>query len=236
MPHIKRHARKVVLTTFAIGLLTIGMPPDATGAGNPIEIDETTTQQAISFKSQTPTDRQIAIGRIMWESGQDSKAEVLFHEAMNRAQSADDKVKAADMLAEFYRSGGEHGKAIRTYEPLLREAISHKDTATMIHVYGGIGATYADEKQFVKSIKSYRTAEELLSQRPDTAVMADIMSGMANTLFVAGDVREALSLIKRARSMTSESDLDRITVILLAESKIEAKLGDFEAAYMTMNE
>ncbi len=236
MPHIMRHARKVVMTTFAIGLLTIGMPSDAAGAGNPIEIDETTTQQAISFKSQTPTDRQIAIGRIMWESGQDSKAEVLFHEAMNRAQSADDKVKAADMLAEFYRSGGEHGKAIRTYEPLLKEAISNKDTATMIHVYGGIGATYADEKQFVKSIKSYRTAEELLSQRPDTAAMADIMSGMANTLFVAGDVREALSLIKRARSMTSESDLDRITVILLAESKVEAKLGDFEAAYMTMNE
>lgn len=68
MPHIMRHARKVVLTTFAIGLLTIGVSSDAAGTGNPIEIDETTTPQAISFKSQTPTDRQIAIGRIMWLS------------------------------------------------------------------------------------------------------------------------------------------------------------------------
>lgn len=235
IPHTLRLVLKAALATLAIGMLTSVMPTYAASSGSPAEIDEMVSQ-AHSFKSQTPTDRQIAIGRIMWESGQASKAEVLFHEAMNRSQGVEDKIKAADMLAEFYRKGGNHGKAIRIYEPLLKEAIGGKDTATMVHVYGGLGATYADEKQFVKSIKSYRTAEELLSQRPDTSAMADIMSGMANTLFVAGDVREALSLIKRARDLTDEGDLDRITVILLAESKIEAKLGDFEAAYNTMNE
>ena len=55
--------------------------------------------------AQTPAERQIAIGRVMWQAGQTAKAEKLFLDARRQAQALADIVRATDILAEFYRQG-----------------------------------------------------------------------------------------------------------------------------------
>ncbi|MCI5777030.1 MAG: ATP-binding protein [Bacteroidales bacterium] len=186
--------------------------------------------------SQTPTDRQIAIGRAMWESGQVKKAETIFMEALNRSQDMSDKVNATNTLAEFYCAVGKLEKAVAAYSSLLASATVEGDTATLISIYSGLGATFSYNGQYVRAMKSYRTAEMMLETQPDTAALADILKGMAITLNAAGDVREALTLIRKARSITPESDLERITEILNVENRIEARMGDYETAYRSISE
>lgn len=192
--------------------------------------------RSIVDDTQTPTDRQIAIGRAMWDSGQSKKAESIFIEALKRAQDSQDRINATDMLAEFYCAEHKPDKAIASYDALLSKAKADGDTATLIRTYTGLGQTFTRNGEYVRAIKSYRTAEAMLACWPDTAALADVLRGMATTLNMAGDVREALNLICRARHMTPESDLDRITEILAVEQRIEARMGDYESAYRTMSE
>ncbi len=231
-----RHTLTTIVAATAIAAIASAVPPEMSRERMRDRIELDATVQDLSGKSQTPTDRQIAIGRMMWDNGQDDKAEELFHEALNKAQSMNDRRNATDVLAEFYRWKGQYDRAVKAYESLRGEAERTQDFRTMIHAYAGLGNTFADAKDFVRAIKFYGDAEDLLDVNPDTAAMADVLTGKANTLLKGGDVREALRLIKLARNMTSEDDLDRITVILRVESNIEAELKDFETAYATMNE
>lgn len=231
-----RHTLTTIVAATAIAAIASAVPPEMSRERMRDRIELDATVQDLSGKSQTPTDRQIAIGRMMWDNGQDDKAEELFHEALNKAQSMNDRRNATDVLAEFYRWKGQYDRAVKAYESLHGEAERTQDFRTMIHAYAGLGNTFADAKDFVRAIKFYGDAEDLLDVNPDTAAMADVLTGKANTLLKGGDVREALRLIKLARNMTSEDDLDRITVILRVESNIEAELKDFETAYATMNE
>lgn len=184
--------------------------------------------------SQTPAERQIAIGRILWQAGQAAKAEKLFLDAHRRAQTLADLEKATDVLAEFYQTCGENAKAVRIYDTLLSEAADKDDTATLIHVYDGVGRAYDSGRQYFKAIKSYRQAEAMLRLRPDSLAEASVCAGMARTLLVAGDVLEAKRLILRARGLLRPDNMPAMASVLDTEAKIEATLGEYQTAYETM--
>lgn len=184
--------------------------------------------------AQTPAERQIAIGRVMWQAGQTAKAEKLFLDARRQAQALADIVRATDILAEFYQACGENAKAIRVFDSLLSEAEAKNDTATLIHAYDGVGRAYDSGRQYVKAIKSYRQAEAMLRQHPDSVAEASVCAGMARTLHVAGDVIEAKRLILRARGLLRPDNLSAMAAVLDTEAKIEATLGEYQTAYETM--
>lgn len=184
--------------------------------------------------TQTPAERQIAIGRVLWQAGQVAKAEKLFLDARRQAQTLADKVRATDILAEFYQACGENAKAIRVFDSLLSEAAAQHDTTTLIHVYDGVGRAYDSGRQYVKAIKSYRQAEAMLRQRPDSLAEASVCAGMARTLHVAGDVLEAKRLIMKARGLLRPDNLSAMAAVLDTEAKIEATLGEYQTAYETM--
>ena len=184
--------------------------------------------------AQTPAERQIAIGRVMWQAGQTAKAEKLFLDARRQAQALADIVRATDILAEFYQACGENAKAIRVFDSLLSEAEAKNDTATLIHAYDGVGRAYDSGRQYVKAIKSYRQAEAMLRQHPDSVAEASVCAGMARTLHVAGDVMEAKRLILRARGLLRPDNLSAMAAVLDTEAKIEATLGEYQTAYETM--
>ena len=175
--------------------------------------------------AQTPAERQIAIGRVMWQAGQTAKAEKLFLDARRQAQALADIVRATDILAEFYQACGENAKAIRVFDSLLSEAEAKNDTATLIHAYDGVGRAYDSGRQYVKA---------MLRQHPDSVAEASVCAGMARTLHVAGDVIEAKRLILRARGLLRPDNLSAMAAVLDTEAKIEATLGEYQTAYETM--
>ena len=97
-----------------------------------------------------------------------------------------------------------------------------------------MGRAYDSGRQYVKAIKSYRQAEAMLRQHPDSVAEASVCAGMARTLHVEGDVIEAKRLILRARGLLRPDNLSAMAAVLDTEAKIEATLGEYQTAYETM--
>lgn len=184
----------------------------------------------------TETEEIVGIGRALWQAGQMDKAEGKFNEAWAKAQTPAERVTVGEVLADFYMSTAKNEAAIRIYELLLSDSSLEDDSASLARLYDGIGRIYYTEGLYVKAIRSYRTAEEVLPYEADSVLLASLYSDMSQTLLEAGDLEEALDLVRKAGAYTPESDVKGRISILVTEAKIDAKFGDYEGAYAKMVE
>ena len=111
-----------------------------------------------------------------------------------------------------------------------------QDTICLAHCYDGMGRAYHAGKQYVKAIKCYRQAEELLRNQVDSTAQAQLFVDMAKTLMTAGDVQEARQLASRAQKMTNPDDLVLLFEVLSTQARIEAILYNHVKAYDLMED
>lgn len=218
------------LASAAIALLAL-CTTDCALAG-PFDVRESDVRGV--WKSET--DEVIGIGRALWQAGQRDKAEAKFNEAWAKAATPADKVAVGEVLADFYMSCAKAASAIKIYEILLSDDDLLSDSASLSRLYDGLGRIYYSEGQYVKAIKSYRAAEALLPALADSVSLASLYSDMASTLLEAGDLEEALDLARKASAAAPRADVVGRIAILRTEARIDAKFGDYQAAYLKMVE
>lgn len=218
------------LVGWALPLLSFCITNHA--LAGPFDVQESDVRGV--WKSET--DEVIGIGRALWQAGQRDKAEGKFNEAWAKARTPADKVMVGQVLADFYMSGSKAASAIKIYEILLADQSLADDSASLSRLYDGLGRIYHSERQYVKAIKSYRTAEGFLPAIADSVSLASLYSDMASTLLEAGDLEEALSLARRAGALTPRADVVGRIAILRTEARIDAKFSDYKAAYDKMVE
>lgn len=194
--------------------------------------------QASDVRGQwkTQTDELVGIGRALWQAGQRDKAEAKFNDAWHKAKTPSDKVSVGEVLSDFYMSVGKSAAAVKIYELLLDDDVLQRDSASMARLFDGLGRVYYFEGQYVKSIKSYRTAETFLPVAADSLFLASLYSDMSRTLLEAGSVEEAQELVSKAEQYAPRQDLAIRIVILVAEAKIASMYGEFETAYEKMEQ
>lgn len=181
-------------------------------------------------------DEIVGIGRALWQAGQREKAEGKFNEAWAKAATPADKVAVGEVLADFYMSGAKSAAAIKIYEILLSDEAIIGDSVSVSRLYDGLGRIYYTEGQYVKSIKSYRVAEDVMPAGMDSLFVSSLYSDMALTLLEAGDLEEALTLVRKAGAYATNVGVAGRISILTTEAKLDAKFGDFRAAYEKMVE
>lgn len=217
-----------ILTAILLGAL---LPQQAQAQEN----DEYVSQ--VGGNDIEATQRLISIGLAMWQGGQSSlKVEEIFHSAYAQAGSVEAKVLAADMLTDLYLTTDESVKAIRLFDTMLSSPDVRQDTICLAHCYDGMGRAYHAGKQYVKAIKCYRQAEELLRNQVDSTAQAQLFVDMAKTLMTAGDVQEARQLASRAQKMTNPDDLVLLFEVLSTQARIEAILYNHVKAYDLMED
>lgn len=182
------------------------------------------------------TEELVGIGRAMWQAGHNDKAEIKFNEAWAKAKSGREKVAVGEVLSDFYMSIGKSSSAIKIYEILLSDRAVERDSTSLSRLYDGLGKIYHSEGLYVKAIKSYRLAETLLTTESDSLFVSALYTDMSQTLLEAGDLEEALSLVRHASDYVPEGKNRERVSVLSTEAMILAKFGNYQEAYERMVE
>ncbi len=185
---------------------------------------------------KTKTDQNIGVGNAMLKAGDRDKAESLFKIALSEAVDTQSRIKAAEALSSFYMSGSNFQAAVKVYENLLMDEEANEDTALIAGIYAGLGRIYFKQHLYVNSIKSFRTAEGLLTPQSDSVFVASLYSDMSRTLLEAGDIEESLALIAKAKKFVPENSVSSLLSIMNVEASAEAKYGNYQKAYEMMVE
>lgn len=185
---------------------------------------------------KSETEELVGIGRALWQAGQRDKAEIKFNEAWQKAKTPAEKVTVGDVLSDFYMSVAKSAAAVRIYEILLSDDSLTADSASLSRLYDGLGRVYYFEGQYVRAIKSYRTAEQLLPTPSDSLFVATLYADMAKTLLEAGGLDEAIDLARKAESFVPQADISVRIGVLVTQAKIDSKFGNYEAAYEKMDD
>lgn len=214
----------------ALALLSLCIPEAA--LSGPFDVQSSD----VRGQWQSETDELVGIGRALWQAGQRDKAETKFNEAWQKAKTPAEKVSVGEVLADFYMSVAKSAAAVKIYEILLADNDLTADSASLSRLYDGLGRVYYFEGQYVRAIKSYRTAEGLLPNPSDSLFTASLYNDMARTLLEAGSLDEALTLASKAESLVPQADMTVRVGILVTQANIDSKFGNYETAYRKMDE
>ncbi len=191
---------------------------------------------AQQFEYQTQTQNMITIGEAFLQTENTEKALQIFQEALDVAETPEDKWLATDNLARLYASEEEYKKALECYDKLLLDDDVQLNDRVRAEVYNGLGLVYYDTKDYIHSIKSYTLAEELLQRSGYEEFKPILYCNIAKTLTQAGNIARAEALLDSVEtSYPNTEDTGVIFVeIYQAKALLYSKAEDYKRAFEYM--
>ena len=151
------------------------------------------------------------LGALAWEQGRLAEAESLFGEALALARELDDSLmtaRAANNLASLAQLGGNPETALSLYRSALITYQRLGDRRGLLETYHNLSIVFRHTEQFSQAAEACDHALRLAEQLDDPALIAPVLTGMAELRLAQGETDRARSEARNARELAlAASDL-----------------------------
>lgn len=184
-----------------------------------------------NIDNATPSERLITVGDSYVMVSNYDKACELYLDALKSANSVDEKWSAIEKIVDVNTITNNNRSSLELLETLTSDDIAKRDSTMMMNVHNKQGYVYFCLKDYVRSIKSYYKGRSYMKGSADRIGKANLLCNIAQTLIIAGDVREAEQQLNKATEICPESSTEIMANIYGLYAKVYEQYGDFNKAY-----
>ncbi len=164
-----------------------------------------------------------------------TKARELYVDALKSADGIDEKWKAIDKIVDVNVLTNSNQESIDMLNDFMADDIARRDSTIMMNANNKLGYVYFNLQDYVRSIKSYYKGRTYMNGSADRNGKAQLLCNIAQTLIVAGDVREAEQQLNAAIDICPDPSKKIMANIYGLYAKVYEQYGNFSNAYTYLN-